>query len=476
MKNELIKKENGVYEIKGTIDAKEWKDLEEKAIEILSKKVQIKGFRKGQAPIQLVRSRINPMDLLNEWTNQGLNTLYRNILREFRLNPFIQPGVNIDDQTADSLTATFKITVHPEITLGQYKGIEIELDRASVTDSDVDAEIEKLLSDNSELVLKEEPAALGDTVVFDFKGYVDGKEFEGGSAQNYSLVLGSGQFVPGFEDQLVGAKSETKVDVNITFPEQYVENLAGKDAKFVCMIHEIKTKKAPELNDEFVKTLNIGGVETVEQLKEYETKQITLRKEQQARQKHLEAVVSTICDNAEVTIADAVIKEEVSRYHRSLLSQLEQNGLTLDQYKQITGLDDEKINEQYAKEARSNLVRSSVLQKLAQVENLIVSNKELEEQFARIASTYHMDVAEVKKYYGTPEAQNELVQQILGGKLQRFILANNPPKQEEVKEESKPAAKKKTATKKAAAKKEKSSEASVAKKPATRKKATKKAE
>ena len=277
MENEKIKKSDGVYEVKGKLEGDEWTECREKALEILSKKISIKGFRKGHAPKELIRSRINPEDLANEWINQGLNKIYRKVLRDNNLVPFMQPSVNVDEFNDKFLSATFTVTTYPEVTLGEYKGIKIPTDKFEVTDKDIDEEINKVLSDNSTLTLKEAPAEMGDTVVFDFKGYVDGKEFEGGSAQNYSLVLGSNQFVPGFEEQLVGATAESKIDVNVTFPEQYIKELAGKQAKFVCMIHEIKAKQVPTLDDEFVKSLSINGVENVEQLKEHERKIIIIQ-------------------------------------------------------------------------------------------------------------------------------------------------------------------------------------------------------
>lgn len=457
MANELVKKGEGVYEIKATLEGKEWKDCNNKAIDVLVKNVQIKGFRKGQAPKELAKRNIKPEDLIREWQYQGLNALYRKVLSENKLQPFAQPGVVIEEMSDDKLTVTFTITVFPEVTLGQYKDISIALDEVKVEEQEIEDAVNHVLDDNAELILKEGAAEIGDTVVFDFKGYVDGKEFEGGSAQNYSLVLGSNQFIPGFEDQLVGAKSESKVDVNVTFPEQYIKDLAGKDAKFVCMVHEIKTKKKPELNDEFVKELNIQGVNTIDELKEYEKKQIALRKEQSARSKHFNAVIDKIVEFSKVSIADEVVKNEIEGFKKNLINQIEQNGLTFAQYKEITGLTDDKIEEQFKADARNNLVHTLVLQKIAEVENLLVSRKELDEYYQRMATNYGMKLEEVKKHFNTPEAERQVVEQILNTKIQRFILANNPPKGEEVaKEEPKKEEKvetKKTTTKKTTAKK-----------------------
>ena len=203
--------------------------------------------------------------------------------------------------------------------------------------------IDKLLADNAELVLSNEPAKLGDTVVLDFKGYIDGKEFEGGSADNYSLVLGSNSFVPGFEEQLVGVSAETKKDVLITFPEQYVKDLAGKPAKFVCMIHEVKTKVVPELNDEFVETLNIANVKTVEDLKKHQKNKLFNEKVRNAESDYLQRLINKICENSEVVIGEKVLEAEAKNTVEKTKQQVEQNGLTFEQYLQILGLTEENV-------------------------------------------------------------------------------------------------------------------------------------
>ena len=455
MENEKIKKSDGVYEVKGKLEGDEWTECREKALEILSKKISIKGFRKGHAPKELIRSRINPEDLANEWINQGLNKIYRKVLRDNNLVPFMQPSVNVDEFNDKFLSATFTVTTYPEVTLGEYKGIKIPTDKFEVTDKDIDEEINKVLSDNSTLALKEAPAEMGDTVVFDFKGYVDGKEFEGGSAQNYSLVLGSNQFVPGFEEQLVGATAESKVDVNVTFPEQYIKELAGKQAKFVCMIHEIKTKQVPTLDDEFVKSLSINGVENVEQLKEHERKSIFNRKDKNSKDKHFNDVVNKIIENSAVSFADAVLDNEIKFAKENLNRQLEQNGLTYEQYKQLTGQTDESINEIYRHDCAKNLKTNLVLDKIAQVENLIISDAELNDYLTRVATSYGTDIDSVKKMLQTNGQLDGVRRNLLNNKIHRFIVANNPVVNEETNstEEKNIEATEKKVTKKPRAKK-----------------------
>jgi len=276
-----------------------------------------------------------------------------------------------------------------------------------------------------------EPAALGDTVVMDFKGYVDGKEFEGGSADNYSLVLGSNQFIPGFEQQLVGAKPESKMDVEVTFPEQYVKELAGKKAKFACMIHEVKTKKYPELDDEFAKGLKIADVIDMKSLEAYEEKQVYDKKLTDAKNKQFSEILNQITKNAKVTIAKQVIDGEAEQVRKEMENQITQNGLNLEQYKEITGLTDDQLQVQFRTEAETRITQSLVLNKIAETEKLVVSNDEVKDYYDNIAKQYNMKVEDVVKALQPQE--DRLRQQLIQGKIERFLVANNAD--EEVKAE-----------------------------------------
>lgn len=440
MNSKLTKKDTSIYEIEGKVEKEAWKEAQEKALKKLAKKVTIKGFRTGKAPIELAKERINPNDLINEAINEALPELYNAVLKEHNLVPFIQPKVNVTSLDENGFTAVFTVTTAPEVTLGQYKDINIPLEKREATEKEIQEQIDHVLQDNAELVLKEGAAEKGDTVVFDFKGYIDGKEFDGGSANNYSLVLGSNQFIPGFEDQLVGVTSESKKDVIVTFPEQYVKELAGKEAKFVCMIHEIKTKQRPELNDEFVSTLNIKDVNNVEEFKAYEAKQVQNRLDNQARQEQFNKVLAKIIENAKFEIGEQVVNQEVSAMKTDTINQITSNGLTYEQYKEITGLTDEKLDENFRVEARKRLEQYLVFQKIAQVENLVVSRQELENYYAQLATNYGMKVEEVKNIYKNDESR--IISTLVENKIVRFISANNiqevkaEENKEEVKEEA----------------------------------------
>lgn len=493
MSVKITKKENCVVELSATCEGKVFEDAKKKAFNRLASKIQIKGFRKGQAPEAMLKGRISQYEILNEAINVTLNEVYSAAVNEAlkedrRIRPYSQPRVTIDKLDANGYTATFTYTSLPQVSkLAQYKGLKMPLEVAKVGAKEVDAEINKLLEEQSTLVLKEGPAALGDTVVLDFKGYIDGKEFEGGAAQNYTLVLGSNQFIPGFEDQLVGAKDGDKVDVNVTFPTQYVKDLAGKAAKFVCMIHEVKTKEVPALDDEFVKDLELKDgdktVETLEELKKYEKKVLAKKAETDAKNAQFNATIDAIVNGSEVALGDEVLLREANELRKDLMNQIESNGLTFEQYKQITGQTDELILEQFKNQAKENLKRTIVLNEIGQVERLTITTNDVKDFYASVAKQYSMEVDAVKAAYGNDD--NAVATQLFNQKVINFIRLNNnvtEEAKEEKKEEKAPA--KKAPAKKAApkaeapkAEEEKPAEKKApAKKPAAKKPAAKKAE
>ena len=445
MKTELKKLENSQVEVLAEVKGDDYKKAEEKALKKLASRLNIKGFRKGKAPLNIAKDHISKGELINETINESLNPAYQEAIKEHSLRPIAQPEVNVVDFKEDELIKlSFKVSVEPEVTLGEYKGINIPLKVEEVSEKEIDEAVQNVLNNNSELVLKEGPAEKGDTVVLDFKGYINGKEFDGGSAENYTLVLGSNQFVPGFEDQLVGVTSETKKDVVITFPEQYIKDLAGKEAKFVCMIHEIKTKKVPELNDEFAKSLNLEDVATVEDLRKYEQKVLETRKLNQAKNVQFQELINKIVEDSKLDLPEVLVTNEVNAMKQQFLSQLEQSGLTKEQYKEITGNDENSFEAEYRKDAETRLKQELVLNAIARQEHLTITKGDLDDYYANVASQYSMKVEDVKKVFARNEAQ--IVSNLFNQKITRFLSANNleeekkevndeSPKTEEQKEE-----------------------------------------
>ena len=428
MSSEIKNTAASVFEVTTTVSGEKWSDAKNKALKKLASQVSAKGFRKGKVPFDIAKKSISEQAIVEEAIHGSLNEAYAEVISEHKLHPYLQPEVQITKVDADGYTVVFTITVAPEVELGQYKDLNV---------------------------------AMGDTVIFDFKGYINGKEFEGGSADNYSLVLGSNQFIPGFEDQLVGATPDSKKDVLVTFPEQYVKELAGKDAKFVCMIHEIKTKVLPELTDEYVAELG-GNAKTVAEYRSEVEATLRKEKEQAAREEQMNTIISKIIASSKVTIGEKVLEAYAQNEKENLIKNIEQNGISYEQYQEITGMNDAKIVENLKEQAAKNITESLVMNEIARKENLIISKAELNEYYAQVAKQYNMTVEEVEKAFGN-NTQN-IVNNLLGGKLNRFLVANNTP--EAKTEEKATATEEKPAKEKAAPKAKKT----------TAKKTTKKAE
>lgn len=453
MATELKKIGNSEFEVKYVVEGDELKKAQDKALKTLAAKVNIKGFRKGKAPISIAKDHISPMELANQTIYEAANPALRNIIEEHKLNLIDRPTFDCSAYEENKIELVFKVVTEPEVEVGAYKGVKVADRKVAVTKDEIKEAVNKVLEDNSELVLKEGPAAMGDTVVFDFKGYINGKEFEGGSADNYTLVLGSNQFVPGFEEQLVGVKADDKKDVIITFPEQYIKDLAGKEAKFVCLVHDVKTKETPKLDDEFVKSLSINGVETVKDLEKHEEEKLLNQKANVAKNEQFTELLNKIVESSKLEIPETLIKNEANNQKQQLLNQIAQQGLTFDQYKEITGSTDESIDAQFKDAALSRLKEFLVLNKIASLEHLTISRGDLDDYYQNVANTYSMKVEDVKKAFA-PNEQN-IINNLFQNKIENFLIANNLEKKEEkaeAKEEKAPAKKpaaKKTTTKKA---------------------------
>lgn len=424
MKSSILEKENGTVKIEAVVEKEEWLEAQGKAFQKVKAKLKLKGFRDGASiPDAVAKPHINQADVLNEGINVILPTTFEKSIEEQKVTPFMQPEVEVTKVSNEELTFVFVIPVAPEVKLGNYKGFKASDIAIEVKQEEVDAIIKNLAAQNAELVLSEEPAKLGDTVVFDFTGYTDNKEFEGGSATNYSLELGSGQFIPGFEEQLIGVKAEEEKNVNVTFPTQYVKELAGKEALFKCKIHEIKTKLVPEINDEFVKTLNIEGVETIETLKSNKEIELVKQKEANATQQKLNEIIGKIVAEAEVVISDKLVEKEVSVMKEDMNNKLQQSGLTLEQYLEITNTELSTIEDNFKKEAQNNLKSFLTLQKIAEVESLVVSDKDIDLELEKMSKQYNMEVEQIKNVLGNNI--NNLKSSIQQGKIEEFIKTNN---------------------------------------------------
>ncbi len=470
MKTEVKRLEDCKVVLKVEVDSDIWTEAQKRAFSKLAKNISIKGFRKGHVPESMARKYISDSQVVQQALEDVANPVYAQALQQERISPFTRPDVDVESLTDKTLTLVYKFTESPRVKLGAYTGLTAEKPGASVNEEEIEKDIQNRLEQAADLVSVDRPAKLGDTVILDFKGFVDEKEFEGGSADNYELLLGSNSFVPGFEEALVGVKPDEEKDVNIVFPEQYVASLAGKPATFKCKIHEVKEKRVPSLSDEAVLDLNIADVKTVDELKEFVKKDLLQRKVNAIEQTYLNAIIDQIVDNAEITIPSMVVEKEGAAALDKLRHQIEDNGLTFQQYLEITGSTEAEQLENQKKEAERNLRHYFVLETLMAKEKIEASEEEINLELARIGEQYHMDVEAVRKALG--ENLDSIRSQIRNNKLTRFLLEKNPAKAAPKAE--KPAAKKAPAKKPEAPKEEVQEEKKEAK-PAAKKPAAKKA-
>ena len=422
MKSNVKTLEPGKVRIEVEVEPKDWKAAQEKAFHKLAAKVSVPGFRPGKAPEAMLRARVDSSRIINAAFDEILGPTYSAVIVENKLKPMYQPTVDITKVSDTELSVAFEVVLVPEVELGAYKGLHAEKGTAEVKDEEVAAAIQKRLEGNADLVVVEREAKLGDTVTIDFEGFIDGVPFEGGKADNYVLALGSNSFVPGFEEGLVGVKPGESKDVNITFPTQYVAELAGKDATFKVLLHEVKEKVVPTLSDEAVKDLGLAEVETVEQLNEYERKNLLAQKQDQVQRDYYTALVRQIIDASKVTISPAIIEAEVKHQEEQTRQQVEANGLSFQQYLEITGQTEEKLRESFYEGAEANIKSYLCMEELCLKENLTVSDAELDFEISKLADQYKMKPEDVRKALGNLEGFRDNLRQ---KKLQDFIFANN---------------------------------------------------
>ncbi|MGK4057754.1 trigger factor [Limosilactobacillus reuteri] len=364
------------------------------------KKITVPGFRKGRVPRQIFNQMYGEESLYQDALNKVLPDAYNEAVKETNIQPVDQPKIDIKSmEKGQPWVLTAEVDVKPEVKLGEYKGMEVPAQDTTVTDADVDDALETKRQQQAELVLKEDkPAEKGDTVVIDYKGSVDGEEFDGGSAENYSLELGSGSFIPGFEDQLIGHNADEDVDVNVTFPEDYhAKNLAGKDALFKVKIHEIKEKQLPELDDDFAKDVD-EDVDTLAELKEKTKKQLQEEKDNQAKAAIEDAAINKAVANAEIQdIPQAMLDDDTNRQMQQYLAGMQQQGISPQMYFQITGTKEEDLKKQFANDAAQRVKTNLVLEAIVDDANLDATDEEIAKEISDLAKQYGMEEDAVKK-------------------------------------------------------------------------------
>lgn len=382
-----------------TISQDQIKPELDRVFKSVKKSFNVPGFRKGHLPRPIFDKKFGEESLYQDVMNALLPNAYEAAVKEAGLEVVAQPKIDVTSmEKGQDWVITAEVVTKPEVKLGDYKNLEVSVDvEKEVTDADVEERIERERNNLAELVIKEAAAENGDTVVIDFVGSIDGVEFDGGKGENFSLGLGSGQFIPGFEDQLVGHSAGETVDVIVTFPEDYqVEDLAGKEAKFVTTIHEVKAKEVPALDDELAKDID-EEVETLADLKEKYRKELAAAKEEAYKDAVEGAAIDTAVENAEIVeLPEEMIHEEVHRSVNEFLGNLQRQGINPDMYFQITGTTQEDLHNQYQAEAESRTKTNLVIEAVAKAEGFDASEEEIQKEVEQLAADYNMEVAQVQ--------------------------------------------------------------------------------
>ncbi|HRX45810.1 MAG TPA: trigger factor [Acholeplasmataceae bacterium] len=392
------------------------------AFEHVQKDIEVKGFRKGHVPRNIYETKFGVETLYED----ALNHVLHHKMHEAQNHPDYeivgQPKVEVEWENikrGETFQVALVAPVKPEVTLGQYKGIEVQAIKTDVSDSEVNADIKNLLQTNSELKPKEGALEFGDTAIFDFEGFLDGVPFEGGKAENYSLEIGSNQFIPGFEEQMVGMNPGDVKDLNVTFPEKYqAENLAGKAVVFNVKLHEVKTKEVQELTDDFVKSLNREGVTTVEELKASTRKTLEDQKKAEAENTITEQVINAVLANTSMDIPQEMVDEEVAQAKENVVNQAKQYGLELDMFLSLSGVNKEQFEQQLQDESLKRVKTTLVVEQIAKLEGFKATEEELVAKYDELAKRYNMPVEDIKKYIPESALENDVVL----NKAYQFIL------------------------------------------------------
>jgi trigger factor len=376
--------------------------------------VEVKGFRKGKVSRAVFEQHYGVESLYEEAINHVLQETYIEAITTNNVEVVAQPKIDLDVTKVEKgkgFTYVATVAVKPEVTLGEYKNLPFKKQSTEVTDEQVDKDIETLLSQNAELVLKEEGTLEnGDTAIFDFEGFVDGVAFEGGKAENYELQIGSGQFIPGFEDQMLGMTLGEEKDLNVTFPEEYqAENLKGKDAVFKVKLHEMKVRELPTLTDEFVKELDKEGIETVESLKEDTKNKLVKALEESNKRARVDFAVDEATKNASFELPEDMIVEEKNRLMDNVTNQAKQYNLDLETYLSFSGVSKEDFEKNLMKDAEKSIGYNLVIEAVAKAENLEATDEELEVLYNELATQYNMGVEQVKAAVNVEAVKSEAV-------------------------------------------------------------------
>ena len=410
-------------EVNFKLEGKEWVELQNKAFEKLNKKANIDGFRPGKAPRDIFEKKYGKQEIVLEAADEATNKEYKRLLGENKITPIIEPKVELIKCDSDTLEVKFTFITDPEVTLGEYTNLKVKKEKAKVTREEVDNSIKELLNEYAEVVVKEGNVESGDIAIIDFAGYKDGVAFEGGTSENYSLTIGSNTFIPGFEDAVIGmAKGEEK-DIELTFPEDYMqEDLKGQKVIFKVKVNEIKARKIPELNKEFFEDLNMEGITDKESLEKDIKEELTHRKEHELEHAYEDACLDKAANNMKIEILPELIDDEAHHMYHEFMDRMKRQGISEELYLKYTNSTEEELIEKMKDEAKKRIQYRYLLTKIKKKKNIKITDKKKKKKIKEIAKQYNVTEEEILKEVGTLEAMK---MDLAFQKAVELVKANN---------------------------------------------------
>ena len=394
-------KKNNVHEVIVKIEGVEWTEALDKAFKSKQKDAKVDGFRKGKVPRNIYEKHYGKESLFFPAAEEVLQSAYAKAMEESNLIPVVQPSVDIKDISDKGVEFVFKIITKPEVNVKKYKGLKIEKEKVEVTKEEIEHELSHVLEKYTELVTKDGKVESGNVAVIDFEGFKDGKPFDGGKGENYSLEIGSNTFIPGFEEQVIGMKTGEEKDLTVSFPEDYgVEDLKGQPVIFKVKVNEIKEKVTRELDKEFFEDLAMEGVDSKETLEKEVEKNIKAQKEADNENKYIDHLLEEVAKNVEVDIPQEMVDEETTRLLGRFEQQMAMQGISLDIYYQFTKSSEEDLRKQMDKEAYQNVLYRLMLEEIMNLEKIEVSQEEASKEAEELAKKYKMDKEDFLKQFG----------------------------------------------------------------------------
>lgn len=425
MSLQVEKLENNMAKLTIEVSAEELEKAIQKVYQKTKNKISVPGFRKGKVPRQIVEKMYGKEVFYEDAANELIPDAYEKALEECDENIVSSPKIGVTQlESGKPFIFTAEVALKPEVRLGKYKGVKVDKQDTAVTEEEISKELDKERESNARTIEVEGRAIEnGDIATIDFEGFVDGEAFEGGKGENYPLTIGSGAFIPGFEEQLIGKNRDEEVEVNVTFPEDYhAEELKGKEALFKVVIREVKTKELPDLDDEFAS--EVSEFDTLAEYKEEIKRKLTEKKEKEAKSAKEEAVVDAIIADADMDIPQAMLETQQRQIVDEFSQRLQMQGLSLEQYFQFTGLDAQKMLEQVKPQADRRIKSRLVLEAIVAAENITVTDEDYEKEIARMAEVYNMEADKVKETLGDNEtAKKQLMDDLAVTKAAEFVVS-----------------------------------------------------